>query len=382
MDVVVIGGGIVGLASAYELARTGATVTVLERATLGGGSTGRANGGIRAQFSTPANVRLSLESLSTWTRFENRFGVDIDFRQNGYLLLASDPDSVASFERNVEMQQRLGVPSKLLTGDDITRHSPGLHPDAAVAATFAPTDGYADPHAAVMGYVSAARDFGVEILTGTAVTAMTATTWGYLIETTDDFIEAPAVVNAAGPWSGRVAAMLDIDLPITPIRRQLALLEPDRPLEVNHPYTFHVDQLVSYRPERHPDALVSGNFEGAASSITDPDRYRRDIDLEFAQGALERLDQLTTYFGPESRLKGGWAGLYTVTPDHNPIIDAVRPGFVTATGFSGHGFMHAPATGRMVANLIHDEPIDVVDPTPFTLDRFDNRSSAGEGITP
>lgn len=162
MNVVVIGGGIVGLASAYELAERGADVTVCEKGSIGSGSTERAAGGIRAQFSTPINVELSRESMRVWDEFDERFGTEIDYRKNGYLFLARSEETAAAFEDTVAMQNDCGVPSEILDPEDAQEHCPGIDADKFVAATYSPTDGFADPHLALQAYSQAAAEAGAD----------------------------------------------------------------------------------------------------------------------------------------------------------------------------------------------------------------------------
>jgi sarcosine oxidase subunit beta len=370
MHVAVVGGGIVGVASAYYLAQRGVEVTVFERDSLGAGSTERAVGGIRAQYSTPVNVDLSVASMRVWDAFEDRFGVDIAYRTHGYLFLTREPGTADSFERNVEMQRERGVPSELLSPEDATAHCAGLDPEPFAAATYSPTDGYADPHLALQGYARAARESGVEIRTGTAVTDVRregGTVVG--IEADGERVGTDFVVDAAGAWAGHVAEMAGVDLPIEPQRRQTVVVDPARPVPETDPLTIDLDTTAHFRPEREGRALVGGHFDAPESA--DPDRYDDGMDTGWAVEAVERAAEFVDYFGPETRLRRGWAGLYAVTPDHHPVIEEVLPGFVVAAGFSGHGFQHAPATGQIVSELVCDGEASLVDIDALSNDRFE-----------
>ena len=410
MQVAVVGGGIVGLASAYSLADRGADVTVFERGSLGNGSTERSAGGIRAQFSTPVNVDLSLASMAVWDEFEDRFGVDIAYRRAGYLFLAREAATARQFEANVAMQNDRGVPSELLDPAEAREHCPELRAEEFVAATYSPTDGFADPHLALQGFAKAAREAGAEIRTKTAVTdvhreggAVAGLTAG------GERAGFDFVVNAAGPWARRVARMADLELPVAPKRRQMLVVDPETPVAEDVPLTIDLDTGSHFRPEREGAALVGGHFEREARSASerassegqrpsdrasgrgpradgeerpasnedlgadpdrDPDAFDRSFDLDWATEAVERAADCANYFGPETRIKQGWAGLYAVTPDHHPVVEESLPGFVNAVGFSGHGFQHAPATGQIVAELVFEGEASLVDISALGSDRF------------
>ena len=370
MDVVVVGGGIIGLASAHALAELGADVVVCEARSIGAGSTDRAVGGIRAQFSTPVNVELSKAAMSVWDEFADTFGVDIAYRRPGYLFLARESSTAERFKESVVMQQRRGVPSRLLTPEQALDYCPELHADAFERGTFAATDGFADPHLALQGYAEAARRAEVEVRTKTPVTDVaTAGDAVVGVETPDGRLDAEFVVNAAGPWAAEVAAMAGLDIPVSPRRRQVLVVDPEIPVEERVPLTVDLDRGLYFRPERDGTAIVGGHF-AAADPPADPDVYRESYDLDWAAEALERAADCAGYFGPDSEIRRGWAGLYAVTPDHHPIIEETRPGFVNAVGFSGHGFQHAPATGQLVAELVHDGEASLVDIESLGSDRF------------
>ncbi|WP_255169821.1 NAD(P)/FAD-dependent oxidoreductase [Natrononativus amylolyticus] len=371
MTVVVVGGGIVGCASAYELASRGVDVVVCEKGSIGAGSTERAAGGIRGQFSTPVNVELSAASMRVWDAFEERFGADIDYRRNGYLFLAREPDTAAAFEANVAMQRERGVPSELLEPEAALEHCPGILSEKFAAATYSPTDGFADPHSALTAYAQAAQEAGAEIRTKTAVTAVRREGGRAVgVETDDGSLEADYLVNAAGPWAGRVSEMAGVSLPIAPKRRQMVVVDPEEPVPESDPLTIDLDTGSYFRPERDGEALVGGHFHDADPD-RDPDGYDRNIDFDWAADALEAAADWTTYFGPESGIKQGWAGLYAVTPDHHAIVEETVPGLITAAGFSGHGFQHAPATARIVSELILEGEASLVDIGALSSERFD-----------
>ena len=372
MEVVVVGGGIVGLASAYSLAERGADVILCEKGQLGHGSTERSVGGIRAQFAHPTNIELSLESIEVWEEFEETFGVDIAYRRSGYLFLAREADTASALEESVALQHEYGVPSEYLDAGAATEHCPALHTDRYRAGSFSPTDGFADPHLALQGYSEAATSAGVDIRTGTPVSAV-HTRDGTVLGVTagGERLEADYVVNAAGPWAAELAAMAGIDLPVSPRRRQVLVVDPSRELPETVPLTIDLDIGSYFRPEREGTALVGGHFADHDPAV-DPDHFRTSFELEWAATALDRAAEMAGYFDDESAIRRGWAGLYAVTPDDRAILEETVPGFVQAVGFSGHGFQHAPATGQLVAELVMDGSATLVDIDPLRLDRFDD----------
>lgn len=371
MDVAVVGGGIVGLSSAYYLAERGASVTLFERDSLGMQSTARSAGGIRAQFETPVNVDLSLESKRIWNTFEDEFGVDIGYRKTGYLFLTRTVAGAETFRKSVEMQQSRGAASVYLDPTDAVSHCPGLQPACFDGATYNPDDGFADPNLAVQGYAGAAREAGVDIRTNTEVTDVLMEDGEAVgVETADSRHDTAFVVDAAGPGARAVAAMADLDLPMYPRRRQIAVVEPTEAVPEETPLTIDLENGSYFRPERDGDALVGGHF-AETDPDADPQRYDDSVDFDWAATAVEHAAEYTTYFDRDSRIKRGWAGLYSVTPDNHPIIEEVVPGFVVAGGFSGHGFQHAPATGTLVAELVQDGQADLVDISMLTAERFE-----------
>ena len=373
MDVVVVGGGIVGLSSAYYLARAGADVTLCEKGALGMQSTARSAGGIRSQFSTEVNVELSVASRQVWDDFKEQFGTDITYRKPGYLFLARSDATAEQFRTNVALQNDLGVDSEYLSPEDATEYCPGLLPERFVAATYNAMDGFADPNLAVQGYAQHAREAGVNIRTKTAVKDIHTNGDRVIgVETASGRIDGEFVVNAAGAWAAELAAMADVSLPIEPRRRQVAVVDPTEPLPEDVPLTIDLDTGSYFRPEREGAALVGGHFASEEEDDpVNPNGYSDSMDIEWAATAVEHAADYTTYFDGDSRIKRGWAGLYAVTPDHHPIIEESVPGLITAAGFSGHGFQHAPATGQLVAELCVDGETSLVAVSELTGDRFD-----------
>ncbi|WP_049972255.1 NAD(P)/FAD-dependent oxidoreductase [Haladaptatus cibarius] len=374
MDVIVIGGGIVGLSSAYYLAQAGMDVTLCEKGSIGMESTARSAGGIRMQFSTDINARLSVASREVWDTFTEEFGVDIAYRKSGYLFLARTEETATQFRENVAMQNSLGIESEYLSPSAATDYCPGLRSNRFVGATYNATDGYADPNLAVQGYATKARELGVDIRTKTVVRDVLTDESGVTgVETDAGKLDADYVVNASGAWAANLASMAGVDLPIHPRRRQIAIVDPTQPIPEDHPLTIDLDTGSYFRPERDGAAIVGGHFDDEDTNV-DPDAYSDSMAIEWAATAVEHAADYTAYFDGDSRIRRGWAGLYAVTPDHHPIIEETIPGFVTAAGFSGHGFQHAPATGQLVAELCVDGNASLVDIDSLSSRRFERGS--------
>lgn len=380
MQVVVIGGGIIGIASAYYLRKAGARVTLLEKGTLGSGSTDRANGGIRAQFSSPVSAKLSKESIEVWKSFEDEFETDIAYRQPGYMFLARSEETAAQLEKNIKKQNEVGVDSEFLDGEEAAELCPELYSDNYVAASYLETDGVADPHLALQGFSKAADAVGVDVRTKTEAIDIQQDSTGRVsgVKTADEIIEADYVVNAAGPWASRVSELVDLDLPILPKRRQLMVAEPDTAVDGSVPFTIDQDRGVHFRPERDGAVVCGGHFD-ESDPDQNPDGYSKQVTLDWSARVIEELSDVAGYFGPETMVKEGWAGLYSMTPDHHPIIEEATPGFVVAAGFSGHGFMQSPAAGQLVSEIVMDGSPSLIDISMLTADRFERGIHLEEG---
>jgi sarcosine oxidase, subunit beta len=361
--VVIIGGGVIGVSIAFHLAEAGVRdVLLLERDALGAGSTCRAAGGVRAQFSDELNIALGARSLAAFTRFHDRPGQDIDLRQVGYLFLLSTPDDVAAFERDVALQNELGVTSRMVDVDEARRLSPLIDTDGLLAAAYSPEDGHCTPESVVLGYAAGARRLGATLRTG--VTVLDLRTRGDRVTTvvTDQgTVAADAVVCAAGAWSAAVGEMAGVPLPVTPVRRQVMFTAPMPELSPVVPFT--IDFATSFYFHREGRGLLLG--------MSDPEQ-RPGFHLDYSDAWLPRLGKAIGARAPrllDVGLSPGWAGLYEVTPDHNAVIGRAGANFFYATGFSGHGFLQAPAVGEVVRDLyLRRTPF--VDVGPLGVDRF------------
>jgi sarcosine oxidase subunit beta len=352
-DVVVIGGGALGAATAYHLTRLGvADVVLLERETLASGSTGKSAGGIRAQFADELNVRIALRSLAEFAAFPDELGAEIDFVQDGYLFLLDDARDVERFRAAVELQNGLGVPSRELTVEEALAIVPPLDPEGLVAATFSPTDGRATPEAVVAGYADAARRAGAEIRQGEPVGRIEIA--GGRIEavvTPRGRIATDTVVCTAGIWSRDVAALAGLHLPVRGERRHIWYTPERGPFPPALPLTVDFTTSLYVHPEG--PGLAFGGREPSLEEV--------------AEHAARRLPALT-----ELPIQTTWSGFYEMSPDHNAIVGEAREPsrFLYATGFSGHGFQQAPAVGAHLAELVAGrEP--TLDLSAFRLERFE-----------
>ena len=364
--VVVVGGGVMGASTAYHLAARGCSdVTLLDKqAFFGQGATGKCAGGIRYQFSTEVNIRLSQKSLPMLDEFEEITGQTAQVRHCGYLLLLTREEDIAAFRKNVELQHRLGVMTEWLTPDDVRLKVPRMRTHDVLAATFHQKDGLADPSSVVIGYVNSARRLGVRCLTEVDVTGIELSGNRVSGVTTNrGTIAAEAVVNAAGPWSALVGRMAGVELPVVPIRRQMLTTTPLPDIPADFPFT--VDFAHSLYFHREGDGLLTGQ-----SNPSEKPGFDESVDEEWELTALENAIKRLPLLEKASRASH-WAGLYEVTPDAHPIIGRTPvEGFYVVTGFSGHGFMHGPICGLLMAEEILDGKATSVDISSLGLSRF------------
>ncbi len=363
-DVVIVGGGVIGTSVAFHLAEAGVGVCLVERGELAGGSTSRAAGGFRAQFSEPLNVALGLRSIGAFERFAERPGGEIDLHQVGYLFLLDREEDVRAFEEGVALQNALGVPSRLLAPEEARELCPLAGLEGVLAASYCPLDGHASPEAVVQGYAAGARRHGAAIVTRCAVTGIEVSGGAVEAVATDlGRIETEVVVCAAGAWSPEVSRLAGVELPVEPVLREVAFTGPVDDLPDRVPLT--IDFSTGFYFHREGPGLLFGMADrdqpAGFDAPTDP------AWLERVLGVAER--RLPTLL--DLGIAGGWKGYYEVTPDHNALVGEARAParFLYATGFSGHGFLQGPAVGEIVRDLVlGSEPF--VDVSPLAVERF------------
>ena len=351
-DIVIIGGGIVGSSIAYHLIAAGCkSVLVIERETAQGkGSTGKSMGGVRAQFSTPVNIQMSLYSIPFYASFEDRLGHPSGYRPQGYLFCATSDKHMAYLSANYTKQVVMGLKDvRLVTADEIRNMFPQLRSDDIVGGSFCSTDGFVDPYSAMIGFMTWAADHGAKIWKNTLVTGIQQDERGIAgLETSKGAVATRIVVNCAGPWAPQVAKMAGTDLPVEPLRRMLVPTEPFDQFPHSAPMIIDMSTGFHFRPE-------SLGFLLAWNDPEETTGYKTDFDPAFIEKILTRAaDRVPVFENLAVNPKRAWAGLYEMTPDHHPILGPAPgvPGFFLANGFSGHGVMHAPATGMVMAELL------------------------------
>jgi sarcosine oxidase subunit beta len=372
-DVVIIGAGIVGSSIAFHLTEAGVrNVLVIERETRQGlGSTGKSMGGVRAQFATDVNIRMSIYSIPFFARFEEATGHPSGYKPRGYLFMATNDSHMSYLRKNSARQNALGLKNvELLSPEDIRRVMPQLRSDDIIGGSFCPTDGFVDPESVMTGFMARAIERGATLWRGTEVTGI-STSHAIVsgVRTTNGDVQAPIVVNAAGPWAAAVARMAGADLPVQPLRRMLVLTEPFSGLPG--------------LPERLPmiiDMSTGWHFRqeglGSLMAWADPDQqpgFRADFDPAFVEKILTHAAARVPDFANLAvNPRRCWAGLYEMSPDHHAILGPAPEvrGLYFANGFSGHGVMHSPATGRILADLIVHGETQVIDAQDLNVQRF------------
>ncbi len=374
-----------GCSVAWHLARRGLTnILLIEReAQLAAGSTGRNAGGVRHQFSHPANIALSLESIAMMADFEAQVGWPVDFHRDGYLFLVSKSANEAAFRRNIELQRAHGVDVDWLAPGAAAALAPGIDVTGVRGAAWCADDGVADPNGVTMGFAKGAQAMGVEIVRGTEVNGIDLA--GHrvsTVRTSAGNVSTPVVVNAAGPWAKSIGRMLGVDVPVEPERRHIFIAAPARGGSWDAPEwqgrvprsrVLVIDFETSFYFHREGACVLFGMGDPEETPGFDT-TVRWDFLPKVTDVAIRRLPVMA-----DAAVSHAWAGLYEMTPDHNAIIgpSADVTGFYTIAGFSGHGFQHSPAAGRVLADVItgRDPHFDLA---PFALERFETARAGGE----
>ncbi len=366
-DIVIIGGGVMGASTLYHLAARGQrNVVLLEKEEFFGlGATGRCAGGVRYQFATEVNIRLSLESLPMLERFKQEIGQDVGYRKCGYLFVLTQTQDLDAFQRHVELQRKLGVATEWLSGDEVRQRLPLMRFEDALAGTYHEKDGLADPNSVVMGYIKKAQQLNARAMNKVEVTGLKVERGRIIgVVTNKGVIFTPIVVNAAGPWAGLIGRLAGIEIPITPVRRQWFTTTPL--IEIPADFPFVIDFAQSLYFHREGEGLLIG--------MSNPDEqpsFNQSVDPEWElvnlEAAIARMPILE-----RAGLVSHCAGLYEVTPDAHPIFGATPlEGFYIVSGFSGHGFMHGPIAGKLMAEIILDGQSKTVDVSMLDLARFE-----------
>ena len=375
-DVVIIGGGIVGLSIAYYLGQKKAgRILLFEKGQLGEGSTSRCVGGIRTQFSTEINIHFSLESLKTFEQFKEEFGVNPEFKRVGYLFLATTDREMKIFKENVRVQKKFNIPVERLGPDEIRTRWPYLRMDDILGGTFCSWDGYAGPSEVLSGFASGAKRAGVKIYGGTEVLGISLANGKIRsVKTKGEEIFTPMVVNAGGPYAASIGEMVGVKIPIKALRRQIFITAPFHLTDNPIPLTIDFQRGWYFRQEGD-GLLLSGPLDLESG-------FNLNIDYkamaEASENAIYRVPVLE-----KARIARGWAGLYEISPDHHAILGEVREvkGFILANGFSGHGFQHCPAVGKVISELIVDGKASTIDLSPLSIERFEKGELILEPMT-
>lgn len=370
-DVAIIGGGVNGCALAYELAKKGVNATVFEKGYLCSGATGRCGGGIRQQFDTEDNIRLAMESVKIFEKMEKELGYDIEYDQGGYLVLAHSDEEVERFKKNVELQRRMGLGVNFLEKEEIKDVCPILDVDGAkaVGATFCQTDGHANPFKVVEAYAKNAEKLGAKIKTFTEVKEIKKEK-RFEVITEKEKIKADAVVNAAGCYSKQIAEMVGVKLPNKPYRHEILATEILKP--VLKP------MIISFTDGIYFCQHKTGQIVGGIGNPDEPSGINPSSSFWF----LEKMAKTITRYIPAFKnlnVLRQWAGMYDVTPDARPIIGKTKvENFFVACGFSGHGFMVAPVTAKLMSELIVDGKTSIsID--SLSIERFEKGVIKKEG---
>ena len=378
-DVVIVGAGIMGVSTAYHLARLGAgRVIVLERDTVCSGSTALASGGIRHQYANRLGVELTTHSIVTYERFREEFGVDPNFRQYGYLILIATGEELARARSSVALQRSLGVDVELLDAPATRTLCPYLNTDDLLGATYTPRDGYADPYLCTTAIAARARDLGVVIEQGREVRGFIRQGDRVTGVTTDaGSVEAGAVVIATGAWSGVVGKLADVDIPVRPHRRHKFMTAPFPAERIPAATPFVIDPHRNFSLRREGPGLLLGH-----GRRDEPDSFSTEIDHGLERRVVERAIHRAPALA-DAELMRAWAGLYEMTPDQTGIVSAVPgvAGLHVIAGFSGHGFMHGPIAGQLMAEmLVHGRAV-TMDASALDLARFARGQAHVEPLT-
>ncbi len=371
-DVLVIGAGIIGAATAFRLAERGLRVALLEaQAAPAMGSTGRSAAGVRVQFTEEVNVRLSWESIQEYRAFPEVYGEASGYRPIGYLFLVPEA-AWARHRAGVALQRRLGAPVQVLQPKE-AQAIVAFVPEGIAGATYGPADGVVDPHCITHAYLRLARARGARLYLETPLLEARHERGVWRARTPHAWFEAPYIVNAAGAWAGEVARRAGLEIPVWPVRRTVFVTGP---LSEPHTYPLTVDLASGVYFRSEGERLLFGR-----SNPAEPPGFREGVDWGWLEPTLEAaLARFPWFAGLSLDRRACWWGYYEVTPDHNPILGRMPgvPGWVNAAGFSGHGVQQAAAVGRVIAEEIVDGRAHSIDVDPLRYERFQTGNTRTE----
>ena len=368
-DVVIIGGGIVGSSVAYHLAESGcANVLIIEREEKQGlGSTSKSLGGVRAQFATPINIQMSIYSIDLFSRFEEVMGQTADYRAHGYLFCATTESHLEYLRENQEKQKAFGLKNaEMVSREDVVKMVPQMIADDIIGGAYCPTDGFVDPYGVMTGFAKRAKELGARVWLDTAVMGVNVENGAVTgVRTTRGDVSTRNVVNAAGPWAAGVAQMAGVELPVTPLRRQIVKTQRCDFLPAKFP--MMIDMSTGFHFRREGEAILM-----AWPDNEETYGFQTTFTHDFLEKILTRaVDRVPQFADLPVNPKQCWAGMYEVSPDHHAIMGPAPgvKGLFFANGFSGHGVMHSPASGRITADLILGRQ-SFVNPAPLGIERF------------
>lgn len=369
-DIIIIGGGVNGLACAYDLAKTGMKkIVVLEKGYLGVGATGRCGAGVRQQWGMEENIILARESVRIFEKLPEELGFNVFFRQGGYLVMIFDENEYDLVARSIPIQNKLDVPSRLLDPKEIAEVAPGINLDGVLGAAFCPTDGVCYPYAVLWGYGEAARRLGVDIRTHTEVTGIDILDdKSYSVKTKSGSYNAPRILNVAGARTRDIAALLGIDIPTKPYRHEIAVTDALKP--------FLNPVVISPKKGFYFSQSLRGEIVGGIGDENEPSSHSTNSSVDFLFRYASALREVFPALG-KVRIIRQWAGLYDMSPDARPIMGTVDgfDGYYHACGFSGHGFMLSPITAKLLTELI------TTGTTSIPIDTLDLKRFAGGPLT-
>ena len=368
-DAVIIGGGVMGCSILFNLACRGVTDTVLlERDVLASGSTGRSQAILRMHYSNEVTTRLAWDSLAVFRDFTEIVGVPSGYTKTGYFIIVGPEDRDAMMA-NVHMQRSVGVDTSTVTAEDVREIAPMIEPGEGESFAYEPDSGYADPYSVTTGYANAARESGARVMSGTPAAGIEITAGRVTaVLTRNGRIETSVAVVAAGPWAGPLLASIGVDVPLRPIRHQVIMLRRPQDAVPDHPIIGDVVNDMSPRPDIGNLTLI-GVGEDEES---DPESFNQGVDMPMVEQTFQKLVRRMPGM-TNALFRGGWSGLFTITPDWHPVLDRVDgiDGLHVAVGFSGHGFKLSPMIGAVMSELITEGEATSIDISGLGLARFD-----------